>query len=161
MQVPQVENFTDETQLHGGIILELKQRHPCKDHPGEQNAPGYCYKPVGCGLDAHVRLNNRRFKKWSAAIVRDQSILCFPCLPRSTLGSRLREKQPSSFRQTQRTLIPVHPALVDAPVRTHLVPLRHLLRRTPPQRQSPMHHRLCLWHSSLFSAHLRDSSSLL
>ncbi|RDX56589.1 hypothetical protein K466DRAFT_606734 [Polyporus arcularius HHB13444] len=67
-QVPNVNQYPDQTQLHGAHILELQRLHKCKDHVNEQNAPGYCYKPEAGGLDDHVRLNNHRFKIWAAAI---------------------------------------------------------------------------------------------
>ena len=77
MQVPRVENFPDRSQLHGGIIQDLQRLHGCKDHRNEQNAPGYCYKPAGCGLDDHIRLNLRRFKAWAVAVVRVMIAISF------------------------------------------------------------------------------------
>lgn len=54
------------SQLHGDIILKLKDTHPCEKHRGEHGEPGYCYiAPDG----SHVGLNNRRFAIWAAAMV--------------------------------------------------------------------------------------------
>ncbi|KAI0743072.1 hypothetical protein C8Q80DRAFT_1192458 [Daedaleopsis nitida] len=66
--VPRVDAFPDKTKLHGGIILELRRLHGCTVHVDENNQAGHCYKPAGRGPDAHIRLNNRRFKSWAAAI---------------------------------------------------------------------------------------------
>ncbi|EPQ49906.1 hypothetical protein GLOTRDRAFT_26631, partial [Gloeophyllum trabeum ATCC 11539] len=63
--IPRVESFPDEAQLHGGIILELKRLHECKEHLGEHGETGYCYK----NENGHIGLNNRRLKIWAAAIV--------------------------------------------------------------------------------------------
>ncbi|KAI8968142.1 hypothetical protein BD414DRAFT_429460, partial [Trametes punicea] len=60
--------YPDETQLHGGIILKLKRLHECHLHGGEHNKLGHCYKPEGGRPDRHVHLNNRRLKRWVAAI---------------------------------------------------------------------------------------------
>src|SRR6266700_555826 len=66
LQVPQVENFSDTAQLHGGLILELKKKWPCQSHQGEHGQVGHCYvAPTG----EHIRLNALRLKAWAAAIV--------------------------------------------------------------------------------------------
>ncbi|EPQ53368.1 hypothetical protein GLOTRDRAFT_95326 [Gloeophyllum trabeum ATCC 11539] len=62
--VPRLDMYSDEMQLHGGIIMELKALHKCTEHLGENGDTGYCYKTE----NGHVRLNNRRFKMWAAAI---------------------------------------------------------------------------------------------
>ncbi|GBE80911.1 hypothetical protein SCP_0306320 [Sparassis crispa] len=63
-KVPHLEIVSDEAQLYGAIILELKKLHSCSDHTGEHSEPGYCYK----GSHEHILLNNRRLKLWAAAI---------------------------------------------------------------------------------------------
>ena len=66
-QVPRAELFGEESQLLGGIILQLKQRWPCQQHLGEHGEPGLCYiTPAG----EHVGLNMRKLKIWASAIVR-------------------------------------------------------------------------------------------
>lgn len=58
--------FSDEVQLHGSIILQLKAKWTCEKHGGEHGEHGYCYvSPTG----EHVGLNNRKLKIWAAAIV--------------------------------------------------------------------------------------------
>lgn len=64
-KVPRLANMDTVSQLHGDIILKLKDTHPCEKHRGEHGEPGYCYiAPDG----SHVGLNNRRFAIWAAAM---------------------------------------------------------------------------------------------
>ncbi|KAG0695438.1 hypothetical protein DFH29DRAFT_1005463 [Suillus ampliporus] len=64
-QVPHVEAFSDQTQLHGAIIIQLKAKWPCAEHQGESGGIGYCYvSPTG----EHVGLNSRRLKIWVSAV---------------------------------------------------------------------------------------------
>ena len=69
-----MESYADQTQRNGAIIMELKSIHKCRDHPNEKNEGGICYKPEGCQLDEHVRLNNHRLKVWATAIVSDSKV---------------------------------------------------------------------------------------
>ncbi|KAI1785072.1 hypothetical protein LXA43DRAFT_900555, partial [Ganoderma leucocontextum] len=65
-KVPRLELFSEEDQLHGRIIVQLKALWACESHLGEHGETGYCYvDPSG----QHLGLNNRRFKLWSSAIV--------------------------------------------------------------------------------------------
>jgi hypothetical protein len=65
-QVPRIEEFREEKQLHGRIIIQLKKRWPCTQHQGEHGEPGYCYITPSA---EHVGLNNCKLKIWAAAIV--------------------------------------------------------------------------------------------
>ncbi|KAG2146365.1 hypothetical protein DEU56DRAFT_753832 [Suillus clintonianus] len=42
-QVPHIEAFSDQTQLHGAIIIQLKAKWACAEHQGESGGIGYCY----------------------------------------------------------------------------------------------------------------------
>ncbi|KAI8996315.1 hypothetical protein BD414DRAFT_408305, partial [Trametes punicea] len=63
--VPHVEQFSETAQLHGAIIIQLKQRWMCQQHLGEHGEPGYCYITSG---GEHVGLNTRRLRVWASAI---------------------------------------------------------------------------------------------
>ncbi|KAJ7831897.1 hypothetical protein B0H13DRAFT_2240520 [Mycena leptocephala] len=63
-RVPNVDTFSDISQLHGNYILQLKNKWPCAEHRGEHGDTGHCYIT---STGEHIRLNNRRFKLWSAA----------------------------------------------------------------------------------------------
>ncbi|TFY76970.1 hypothetical protein EWM64_g7043 [Hericium alpestre] len=64
-RVLNVDHFSNDAQLHGPIILELKQKWVCQQHLGEHGEPGHCYiTPNG----DHIGLNARRLKFWAAAI---------------------------------------------------------------------------------------------
>ncbi|KAL6303947.1 hypothetical protein BKA93DRAFT_734171, partial [Sparassis latifolia] len=64
-KVPRAEGFSEESQLDGGIILQLKQRWPCQQHLGEHDEPGYCYiAPSG----EHIGLNMHKLRIWASAI---------------------------------------------------------------------------------------------
>ncbi|KAF9032739.1 hypothetical protein BJ165DRAFT_1328515, partial [Panaeolus papilionaceus] len=64
-QVPQVEAFSELTQLHGHFILELKKKWPCQQHFGEHGQTGYCYVSAA---SKHIMLNPLRLKTWAAAM---------------------------------------------------------------------------------------------
>ncbi|KAF9225177.1 hypothetical protein BS17DRAFT_801307 [Gyrodon lividus] len=64
-QVPRIDLFTEDTQLHGPIIMQLKKRWVCEKHAGEHGEPGYCFVNT-CGK--HLGLNHRKLKLWAAAI---------------------------------------------------------------------------------------------
>ncbi|KAI0048884.1 hypothetical protein FA95DRAFT_1557461 [Auriscalpium vulgare] len=63
--VPHVEGFSEEAQIHGKMILLLKKRWPCQNHPGEHGEDGYCYVTP---TSEHIGLNSRKFKSWAAAM---------------------------------------------------------------------------------------------
>ncbi|KIJ94158.1 hypothetical protein K443DRAFT_110911, partial [Laccaria amethystina LaAM-08-1] len=65
-RVPHLDGFSEVTQLHGSIIMELKATWPCSTHLNEHGGAGYCYVT---NTSEHVRLNARRLKAWAAAIV--------------------------------------------------------------------------------------------
>ncbi|KAI0683134.1 hypothetical protein BC835DRAFT_1396910, partial [Cytidiella melzeri] len=65
-QVPHVEQYTEDQQLHGGIILTLKKEWPCNKHNGDHGEPAYCYVPKDS--NDHYGLSARKLKFWSAAI---------------------------------------------------------------------------------------------
>lgn len=68
-QVPRVDRFSEQAQLHGAIILELKRKWPCAQHKGENGDSGFCYiSPNG----EHLGLNSRKLKFWAASIVSSQ-----------------------------------------------------------------------------------------
>ncbi|KII87546.1 hypothetical protein PLICRDRAFT_163749 [Plicaturopsis crispa FD-325 SS-3] len=63
--VPRLDTFSEAEQLHGAIIVQLKQKWMCQRHEGEHGEPGHCF------IDAageHLGLNNRKLKLWAAAI---------------------------------------------------------------------------------------------
>ena len=59
IQVPNVNLFSDEAQLHGAHILAIKQANQCAMH-------GHCYVNDG---GTHIRLFPGNLKKWAAACV--------------------------------------------------------------------------------------------
>ncbi|GBE84982.1 hypothetical protein SCP_0701660 [Sparassis crispa] len=65
MKVPCLDQFSDEMQLHGDIILELKQKWARQEHRGEHGNPGHCYVDP---TSQHLRLNNLKLKTWARAI---------------------------------------------------------------------------------------------
>ncbi|KJA18810.1 hypothetical protein HYPSUDRAFT_118568, partial [Hypholoma sublateritium FD-334 SS-4] len=64
-RVPKVQDFSEDVQLHGQFIVEIKKRWPCQTHQSEHGQAGHCYIPPH---GEHVRLNPYRFKLWAAAI---------------------------------------------------------------------------------------------
>ncbi|KAA1475512.1 hypothetical protein DENSPDRAFT_883621 [Dentipellis sp. KUC8613] len=64
-KVPNVDAFSDQSQIHGAIILELKAKWPCQQHLGEHGEDGFCYVTANA---EHIRLNARKLKFWAAAI---------------------------------------------------------------------------------------------
>ncbi|KAG6370347.1 hypothetical protein JVT61DRAFT_12155 [Boletus reticuloceps] len=64
-KIPRIENFSDNAQLHGSIILQLKVKWVCDKHSGEHGERGHCWvSPTG----NHIGLNNCRLKQWAASI---------------------------------------------------------------------------------------------
>lgn len=58
--------FNKDAQLHGAIILQLKQKYPCAQHQGENGDTGHCYiRPNR----EHTSLNSCRLEIWASAIV--------------------------------------------------------------------------------------------
>ncbi|CDO75078.1 hypothetical protein BN946_scf185010.g3 [Trametes cinnabarina] len=57
--------FSDEAQINGQIIMQLKAKWACERHQGEHGEPGYCYVDVA---GTHLGLNHRKLKLWAAAI---------------------------------------------------------------------------------------------
>lgn len=64
--MPRTDLFSEQVQLHGAIILQLKAKWTCAQHQGESEDAGLCY--IAHNGD-HVGLNNRRLKIWASAIV--------------------------------------------------------------------------------------------
>ncbi|KAJ8585723.1 hypothetical protein M405DRAFT_910709 [Rhizopogon salebrosus TDB-379] len=64
-KVPRIDSFSQESQIHGAIIMQLKQKWPCEKHLGEHGEPGYCYISV---TGEHLGLNIHKLKLWAAAI---------------------------------------------------------------------------------------------
>ncbi|KIK76654.1 hypothetical protein PAXRUDRAFT_18046 [Paxillus rubicundulus Ve08.2h10] len=64
-KVPRVEAFSEDAQIHGGIILQLKAKWVCEKHLGEHGEVGYCYVS---STGEHLGLNHRKLKLWAAAI---------------------------------------------------------------------------------------------
>ncbi|KIJ96371.1 hypothetical protein K443DRAFT_107389, partial [Laccaria amethystina LaAM-08-1] len=64
-RVPQLDGFSEVTQLHGSIIMELKATWPCSMHLNEHGGAGSCYVT---NTSEHVLLNARWLKAWAAAI---------------------------------------------------------------------------------------------
>ncbi|KAG1751308.1 uncharacterized protein EDB91DRAFT_1078121 [Suillus paluster] len=42
-KVPHIESFSEESQIHGTIIMQLKQKWSCKKHLSKHGEPGNCY----------------------------------------------------------------------------------------------------------------------
>ncbi|KAH7903888.1 hypothetical protein BJ138DRAFT_965420, partial [Hygrophoropsis aurantiaca] len=63
--VPRLDAFTEEEQLHGNIIMELKAKYGCERHQGEHGEVGHCFVDAS---GEHLGLNNRKLKIWAAAI---------------------------------------------------------------------------------------------
>lgn len=95
--VPRLDMYSDEMQLHGGIIMELKALHKCTEHLGENGDTGYCYKTE----NGHVRLNNRRFKMWAAAIAAHESTKSVP--PNTAEFDGVRDGQLSVMKSRGRS----------------------------------------------------------
>jgi hypothetical protein len=70
-QVPQADLFSNQAQLHGTIIMQLKKKWPCQQHRGEHGEDGHCY--VNANRE-HIGLNNRKVKIWAWSIVSAQSV---------------------------------------------------------------------------------------
>jgi hypothetical protein len=66
IQVPRVDLFSEQSQLHRAIILELKKKWSCEKHQGENSDSGFCYVSAS---GEHLGLNNHKFKFWAASIV--------------------------------------------------------------------------------------------
>ncbi|KAH7903729.1 hypothetical protein BJ138DRAFT_1120100 [Hygrophoropsis aurantiaca] len=64
-KVPRLDGFTEEQQLHGSIILDLKAKYSCERHQGEHGEAGYCFVDAS---GEHLGLNPRKLKIWAAAI---------------------------------------------------------------------------------------------
>ncbi|KDR67216.1 hypothetical protein GALMADRAFT_80029 [Galerina marginata CBS 339.88] len=64
-KVPRVEGYSAQEQLHGEIIVQLKQKWVCEKHQGEHGEPGACYVD---SAGNHLGLNNRKLKIWASAI---------------------------------------------------------------------------------------------
>ncbi|KAG1732927.1 uncharacterized protein EDB91DRAFT_1057805 [Suillus paluster] len=64
-KVPRVDIFSDEVQLNGAIILQLKAKWTYEKHSGEHGESGHCYVSA---MGEHVGLNHRKLKLWAAAI---------------------------------------------------------------------------------------------
>ncbi|KAG1852273.1 hypothetical protein DFJ58DRAFT_661317 [Suillus subalutaceus] len=63
--VPHIEAFSDKTQLHGAIIIQLKAKWLCAEHQGESGGIGYCYVS---STGEHVGLNSHHLKIWATAM---------------------------------------------------------------------------------------------
>lgn len=63
--------FNETAQLHGAIILQLKQKYPCAQHLGKNGDTGHCY--IGPNRE-HAGLNSRQLKMWASAIVISSSV---------------------------------------------------------------------------------------
>jgi len=80
LQVPRIGLFSEEAQLHGAIIVSLKQKWPCDLHQGENGDSGFCFVgPDG----SHIGLNHRKLKIWAAAIVRSVLFLFITILTKN------------------------------------------------------------------------------
>ncbi|KAG2131759.1 hypothetical protein DEU56DRAFT_914323 [Suillus clintonianus] len=64
-KVPRVDSFSEESQIHGAIIMQLKNKWSCEKHLGEHGEPGHCYI---ASTGEHLGLNSRKLKLWAAAI---------------------------------------------------------------------------------------------
>ncbi|KAG2353039.1 hypothetical protein BDR07DRAFT_1497139 [Suillus spraguei] len=64
-QVPHIEVFSDQTQLHRAIIIQLKAKWPCAEHQGKSGGIGYCYVS---STGEHVGLNSHCLKIWASAV---------------------------------------------------------------------------------------------
>ncbi|KAF8835086.1 hypothetical protein BDN67DRAFT_992531 [Paxillus ammoniavirescens] len=64
-RVPRVDAFSEEAQIHGAVILQLKQKWACKKHLGEHGDVSHCYISL---TGEHLGLNNWKLKMWAAAI---------------------------------------------------------------------------------------------
>ncbi|TFK80000.1 hypothetical protein K466DRAFT_504633 [Polyporus arcularius HHB13444] len=62
---PRLDLFSEEEQLDGTMILQLKAKWPCARHQGEHGEPGHCYVDAS---GEHLGLNSRKLKLWAAAI---------------------------------------------------------------------------------------------
>ncbi|KAL1947169.1 hypothetical protein VTO73DRAFT_14130 [Trametes versicolor] len=64
-KVPRLELFSEEAQINGQIIMQLKAKWTCERHSGEHGEAGFCYVDEA---GVHLGLNNRKLKIWAAAI---------------------------------------------------------------------------------------------
>lgn len=64
--MPRLDGYGETEQLHGAIVLQLKQKWACEKHQGEHGEPGACYVD---SAGNHLGLNNRKLKIWASAIV--------------------------------------------------------------------------------------------
>ena len=103
-QVPKVQDFSEEAQLHGQFIVEIKKRWPCQTHSSEHGQAGHCYIPPH---GEHVRLNPYRFKLWAAAIVRHLSFYNQIKLIGRSEYRLLAMQQSTSHQIFQRSTVPV------------------------------------------------------
>jgi hypothetical protein len=93
IQVPRVDLFSEQAQLHGAIIVQLKTKWPCAEHQGKNGGGGHCY--IAHNGD-HVGLNNHRFKIWASAIV---SYVLYNLLLKSDLSNRQLMMPQNTSRQ--------------------------------------------------------------
>ncbi|KAF9229200.1 hypothetical protein BS17DRAFT_762875 [Gyrodon lividus] len=128
--VPCVDLFTEDTQLHGPIIMQLKKRWVCEKHAGKHGEPGYCFFNA---CSEHLGLNHRKLKLWAATIAAEDAtkheppIIEFDCLrdgrldghvkPRGRSGPHSRTPSSTSPDATSLLLAAVIPLLTN-----HLVP---------------------------------------
>lgn len=75
--VPRPDSFSGEDQLHGAIIMDLREEWKCDEHDN-----GACYKKE----DEHFPLNRWKVKHWAAAIAGSQA------------GVSMRDPPPTLFR---------------------------------------------------------------
>ncbi|GBE83748.1 predicted protein [Sparassis crispa] len=64
-KVPHIESFSAQSQLHGAIIMQLKDKWSCQQHSGEHGESGYCYVTPNA---EHIGMNTRKLKSWASAI---------------------------------------------------------------------------------------------
>ncbi|KZP18181.1 hypothetical protein FIBSPDRAFT_1028306 [Athelia psychrophila] len=70
--IPRVDAYSDEAQLHGSIIVDIREEWKCEEHDGT------CYRKDG----SHYPANRWKLKSWAAAIVSiNVSILTTPATP--------------------------------------------------------------------------------
>lgn len=63
--MPHLDGYGETEQLHGAIVLQLKQKWACEKHQGEHGEPGACYVD---SAGNHLGLNNHKLKIWASAI---------------------------------------------------------------------------------------------
>jgi hypothetical protein len=96
-QVPRIDEFREEDQLHGRIILQLKKKWPCAQHYGEHGEPGFCYIAAS---GERVGLNTRKLKIWAAAIVSTKywsHSTCRPMNPFQAASDATKHEPPNTI----------------------------------------------------------------